>query len=57
MPNLRRGNGRQLIGLLGLGPNMGPKRGRRQAIGVENQLVRKVEAGGIEPHQADDDEY
>ena len=53
MPTLRRGHGRQLVGLLGsgpkMGPEMGPKRPKKGADSVENQPLRGVEAGGIEP--------
>ena len=58
MPKLRRGHGRQLIGILGLGPKMGPKMGpegpQKGSIRLENQGVRGVEAGGIEPPSGSD---
>ena len=43
MPKLRRGHGRQLIGMLGLGPKLRPKMGpssagRRQSAGEINQF-------------------
>ncbi len=54
MPNLRRGHGQHLAGMLGLGPKMGPKRPSEQEERLGIQPLRGVEAGGIEPPSGSD---